>query len=86
MYTFNFLFLRRHVDDIDLYPAAIVEEHLPGAEVGPTFACIIGRQFQRSRSGDRFWHETNDPYIRFTPGTVFIFINVQESTEVLYLY
>ncbi|XP_075217867.1 peroxidase-like protein 3 [Lycorma delicatula] len=55
-----------HVDDIDLFPGGMSETPLPGGVLGPTFACIVGHQFRRVRSCDRFWYETADPLLRFT--------------------
>ncbi|XP_069110953.1 peroxidase-like protein [Argopecten irradians] len=55
-----------HVNDIDLYAGAISEKHIPGGEVGPTFACIIARQFHAYKYGDRFWYEHLDKPSAFT--------------------
>lgn len=37
-----------------------------GGIIGPTFGCIIGMQFSRLKKCDRFWHETSDPFVRFS--------------------
>lgn len=49
------------VDDLDLWPAALAEDHVAGASVGETLQAVIGDQFRRLRDGDRFWFE-NDPF------------------------
>ncbi|XP_017492208.1 PREDICTED: thyroid peroxidase-like [Rhagoletis zephyria] len=49
--------LYAHPDDIDLWSGGISEEKMPGALVGPTFGCIIARNFANIRKGDRFWFE-----------------------------
>ena len=66
---FPAIFPRRHVDDIDVWPAGISEVSAPGSNVGPTFSCMLAAQFRNLRYGDRFWLENNrhNPY-PFTPG------------------
>ena len=46
-------------EDIDIWSAGITERPLPGSMVGPTFTCIMGRQFHNLRFGDRFWYENS---------------------------
>ncbi|OPJ84914.1 peroxidasin [Patagioenas fasciata monilis] len=50
--------------NIDLFPALMVEDLVPGTRVGPTLMCLLTTQFRRLRDGDRFWYE--NPGV-FTP-------------------
>lgn len=56
-----------HPDDIDLWSGGISEHPLPNALVGPTFGCIVGRNFANIRKGDRFWFENPGLPSSFTP-------------------
>ena len=42
---------------IDLWVGGLAERKIPGGQVGPTLACILGLTWQRVRDGDRFWFE-----------------------------
>ena len=39
-----------------MYAGAIAETGVRGGAVGPTFACLIGDQFDRLKRGDRFFY------------------------------
>ncbi|XP_013777552.2 uncharacterized protein LOC106462198, partial [Limulus polyphemus] len=58
--------LYKHVDDIDLFTGGLAENPVTGAAVGPTFGCLLGRQFHYLRRGDRFWYENDIPPSSFT--------------------
>ncbi|GFT01609.1 peroxidase [Nephila pilipes] len=55
------------VEDVDLWVGLHMEYHLPGAEVGPTTACIIAKQFYLIKFGDRFYFEHIGQVPSFTP-------------------
>uniref|UniRef100_A0A0M3HKI8 Uncharacterized protein n=1 Tax=Ascaris lumbricoides TaxID=6252 RepID=A0A0M3HKI8_ASCLU len=40
-------------DRVDFYVGAMLEDPVVRGLIGPTLACIVGPQFQRSRDGDR---------------------------------
>ena len=60
-YSLSSMFLLEFRDfrDIDLFSGAMTELPLEGAIVGPTFACLIARQFVLYKIGDRFWYENS---------------------------
>ncbi len=40
--------------NIDLFPALMAEDLVPGSRVGPTLMCLLATQFKRLRDGDRY--------------------------------
>ena len=42
-------------NDIDLYAAGVSEIHAKDSELGPTFQCLVKKQFEAIRNGDRFF-------------------------------
>ncbi|KAJ8286760.1 hypothetical protein GJAV_G00042980 [Gymnothorax javanicus] len=43
--------------NIDIWLGGVAEPFVPGGRVGPLFACLIAKQFQNIRQGDRLWWE-----------------------------
>lgn len=46
-------------ENIDIWLGGVAEPFAPGGRVGSLFACLISRQFQKIRDGDRLWFESN---------------------------
>jgi hypothetical protein len=44
------------VDQIDPFEGMLAEDHLDGADVGPTIKAILAKQFTALRDGDRFFY------------------------------
>ncbi|KAJ8670789.1 hypothetical protein QAD02_002048, partial [Eretmocerus hayati] len=55
------------VDDVDLYTGALAELPKGDGLLGPTFTCLIARQFERLRMGDRYWYELANQPGSFSP-------------------
>ena len=49
------------LDKLEIFPGGLLEKIPPGQLVGPTFACLLRRQFQSLKDGDRFFfsHQTS---------------------------
>jgi peroxidase len=45
------------VGDVDLWVGGLIEQHVPGSQLGETFQMIVLDQFVRLRDGDRFYFE-----------------------------
>lgn len=45
------------MDDVDLVVAGLMETFLPGVLSGPTFFCILMKQYYHTRISDRFWYQ-----------------------------
>ncbi|XP_040572178.1 salivary peroxidase/catechol oxidase [Lepeophtheirus salmonis] len=45
------------VDDVDVFIGGVMERKGEDGLVGETFRCIIGDQYKKLKSGDRFWYE-----------------------------
>ena len=57
------------VNDIDLITGGLAEAPVSGGVVGPTFACILGKQFNALMFGDRyFFTHSSGPGHRGLPG------------------
>lgn len=66
--------LYEDVDDVDLLAGIMSENYIKNTFVGPTLFCIMARQMNVYRFGDRFWFERGDQYHSFTPRKFFLFV------------
>ena len=54
------------VEDIDPFVGMLLESPIEGSELGRVATCLLLKQFNDSRHGDRFWYERDDPCTGFT--------------------
>ena len=72
--------LYNKVSDIDLFTGGLSERPINRAVVGPTFACIISKQFQNFMYGDRhFFTHANNVGSQFNPNQVNALVKVRMS-------
>lgn len=57
----------RCVENIDLFTGGMAERHFPGADTGPTFACVNGIQYYHLKFGDRYYFEHGGQSGSFNP-------------------
>ena len=68
------------------FPAGIAEEPLHDGLLGPTFTCILTKQFVHLKRGDRFWYENDIQPQAFTPGKVNGLFWIFKSVNVFYYH
>nr|XP_018902400.1 PREDICTED: peroxidasin homolog [Bemisia tabaci] len=54
------------VNVIDLIAGGVLEQPVTGGIVGPTFGCLLAKQFTILRDSDRFWYENDLPPATFS--------------------
>ncbi|XP_013100085.2 peroxidase [Stomoxys calcitrans] len=54
-------------NDVDLNVGGALEHHVGDSLFGPTFQCLVTKQFQTARKSDRFFFEHNNMNAGFTP-------------------
>ena len=47
---------------MDLWAGGLAEQHLEGANLGPTYACLMAMTFSNVRNGDRLWWQNLDVF------------------------
>ena len=62
----RFQLIYKHVEDVDLFIGGLSETSVPGGLVGPTFQCLVGDQFKRTMTGDRYFYESEANPGKFT--------------------
>uniref|UniRef100_A0A0A9VVR2 Peroxidasin n=2 Tax=Lygus hesperus TaxID=30085 RepID=A0A0A9VVR2_LYGHE len=58
--------LYKNVNEIDLLVGGMLETAPPGALLGPTFSCLMSKQFTKVMESDRFWFENDFPPATFS--------------------
>lgn len=58
----------KHPDDVELIVGGSLERLVPGTLTGPTFLCLLLKQFYITRVSDRYFFEAGGQISSFTPG------------------
>ncbi|KAL7671406.1 hypothetical protein ACOME3_006304 [Neoechinorhynchus agilis] len=49
----------RNIDNVDVWIGGILEDSVGDGRIGPLFQCLLKKQFESIRNGDRFWYEND---------------------------
>lgn len=55
------------VNDVEYSVGALLETQVETTLATPTLLCVYNRQFYNTRVGDRYWFESGDQEVAFTP-------------------